>query len=254
MRWAHRAPSPCVARHVDPAETPTSCSATADREAMDERAVLGHGELHRPATEDVHGGQHGDRIPGYLHGLEVKRYRHDALQRAVPVQDVACGNVPAVRADLGDRRALPGFEVVKHERLGHIEEKAAASRQHEGTVPVLGKRPRRAAGRADDARPIRSAVDDLLRREPVRTIALFRDGQDRPSPKKPLGAHGGGELGPQDLDGHAAVVPQVVGKIHGGHAARAELALEAVAVREGGRQAMQVGRHRTAPCSAGVPL
>ena len=46
----------------------------------------------------------------------------------------------------------------------------------------------------------------------------------------------GGEFGPQDLDGDLAVVLEVVGEIDRGHAAGAELALDAVAVGQGGRE------------------
>ena len=52
-----------------------------------------------------------------------------------------------------------------------------------------------------------------------------------------LGAEGGGELGTEDLDGDAAVVLQVFGEVDGGHAALAELPLDAVAAGEGGLEA-----------------
>ncbi|HET7249187.1 MAG TPA: hypothetical protein VFI79_05030 [Gemmatimonadales bacterium] len=54
---------------------------------------------------------------------------------------------------------------------------------------------------------------------------------------EPIGAQHGGELGLQDLNGDLVVVLEVLGEIHGGHPARAELPLEAVAVGERGRQA-----------------
>ena len=47
-----------------------------------------------------------------------------------------------------------------------------------------------------------------------------------------LGAERGGELGAQDLDRDLAVVPEVLGEVDRGHAARAELALDPVAVGE----------------------
>ena len=53
-------------------------------------------------------------------------------------------------------------------------------------------------------------------------------------PQEPSGAERGGELGPQHLDRDLAVVLEVLGEIDGGHAALAELALDAVAVGEGG--------------------
>ena len=50
-----------------------------------------------------------------------------------------------------------------------------------------------------------------------------------------LGADHGGELGAQHLDRDLAVVLEVVGEVDRGHAARAELALDAVAVGQGRR-------------------
>ncbi len=47
---------------------------------------------------------------------------------------------------------------------------------------------------------------------------------------EPLGADDGGELRLQDLERHLAVVLQVLGEVHGGHATLAEFALDAVAV------------------------
>ncbi len=48
--------------------------------------------------------------------------------------------------------------------------------------------------------------------------------------EEPLGADHRGQLGPEDLDGDLALVPEVVGEVDRGHAARPELALDAVAV------------------------
>ena len=54
----------------------------------------------------------------------------------------------------------------------------------------------------------------------------------RISAQEPLAAERGAEVGVQHLDGDVAVVPEVVREIHGRHAARAELALDAIAVGE----------------------
>ena len=44
------------------------------------------------------------------------------------------------------------------------------------------------------------------------------------------------QLGPQNFDGHLPLVLEVLGEVHRGHAAFAEVGLDAVAVRErGGR-------------------
>jgi hypothetical protein len=53
-----------------------------------------------------------------------------------------------------------------------------------------------------------------------------------------------GELRPQDLDGDPAIVLQVQREIDGGHAARAELALDAVAVGQGGGELREGVGHR----------
>jgi hypothetical protein len=54
-----------------------------------------------------------------------------------------------------------------------------------------------------------------------------------------LGADHRRELGPQHLEGNPAVVPDVVRQVHGSHAARPELALDAVTVGQGNGQALQ---------------
>jgi len=48
-----------------------------------------------------------------------------------------------------------------------------------------------------------------------------------------VGAEDGGELGLQHLERDPAVVLEVLGEVNGGHAAGAELALDAVAALEG---------------------
>ena len=50
--------------------------------------------------------------------------------------------------------------------------------------------------------------------------------------QEPLGAEDGGQLGVEHLERDLAVVPEVVGEVDGGHAALAELALDAVAVSQ----------------------
>ncbi len=56
---------------------------------------------------------------------------------------------------------------------------------------------------------------------------------------EPLGAEDGGELGLEDLERHLALVLEVLGQVHRGHAALAQLALDAVAVGQGGGEAVQ---------------
>ena len=59
------------------------------------------------------------------------------------------------------------------------------------------------------------------------------------SAQEPLGAEHRGELGPQHLERDLAVVPEVVREVDGRHAAGAELALDAVAVRQGPLEAAE---------------
>ncbi len=67
----------------------------------------------------------------------------------------------------------------------------------------------------------------IVQREDVRVLELRR-GLDLG--EEALLAHHGRELGPEHLDRHPAVVLQVIGEVDGGHAALAELPLDAVAV------------------------
>ena len=62
--------------------------------------------------------------------------------------------------------------------------------------------------------------------------------------EEPLGADDRGELRPQHLDRDLAIVLEVLGQIDGGHAALAELPLDAVAVGEGGGEAGPGVGHR----------
>ena len=65
-----------------------------------------------------------------------------------------------------------------------------------------------------------------------------------------LGADDGGELGLQDLERHLAVVLEVLGQVHRGHAPLAELPLDAVAVGQGGNEA---GKRVGVTCSPPSP-
>ena len=69
--------------------------------------------------------------------------------------------------------------------------------------------------------------------------------RDRDLAQESLGADDGGQFRPQHLDGHAALVLQILREVDGGHAAGAEFALDAVAVSEGGGEVGEgsVGEH-----------
>jgi hypothetical protein len=64
--------------------------------------------------------------------------------------------------------------------------------------------------------------------------------------QKPIRTERRAEIGVQHLDGHIALVTQVVREIHGGHAAGAELVVNAVAVVEcGGESRQHIAHART---------
>ena len=71
-------------------------------------------------------------------------------------------------------------------------------------------------------------------------VRVLQGGDGLDLAEEPLGPDDGGELGAQDLDRDFAVVAEVLGQVDGGHAALAELPLDAVAV---GEEALQAG-HR----------
>ena len=62
--------------------------------------------------------------------------------------------------------------------------------------------------------------------------------------EEPRAADDRGELGLEDLHGDLAVVPEVVGEEDGGHPPRADLALDAVSVRERGGEERAGIRHQ----------
>jgi len=65
-------------------------------------------------------------------------------------------------------------------------------------------------------------------------VGVLKGGDGPDLAQEALGADDGGELGAEDLDGDLAAVLQVLGQVDRGHAALAELALDAVAAAEGG--------------------
>ena len=62
-------------------------------------------------------------------------------------------------------------------------------------------------------------------------VGMIEAGGDLDLAEEAVGAERGGELGVEDLERDGAVVLAVVGQVHGGHAAAAELALDVVLVR-----------------------
>ena len=62
----------------------------------------------------------------------------------------------------------------------------------------------------------------------------------------------GGQLGPQHLDRHLAVVAQVFRQVDGRHATGAQLALDAILAGEGGSEAFRARIHRRSLCSTSM--
>ena len=83
-------------------------------------------------------------------------------------------------------------------------------------------------------------VAAVEQREDVRMLQA-RGGADLA--EEAFAAEGGAEVGMEDLDGDVALVLEVVGEVDGGHAALAEFALEAVAVRQGRGEAIEGRGH-----------
>jgi hypothetical protein len=93
----------------------------------------------------------------------------------------------------------------------------------------------------------------LTRVEEREDVGVLEVGGGLDLREEALRAEHGSQLGLQHLDGDLAVVLRVFGQVHGGHAALAERALDAVAVGEGvGQAGGQVGHWRrqdvTPPC------
>ena len=81
---------------------------------------------------------------------------------------------------------------------------------------------------------------------------MLEAGGDLDLGEEAIAADDGAQLGVQDLDGDLAAVLQVLGEVDGGHAALAELALEAVAVGQGGGEALHGVRQNEASMWGGM--
>ena len=170
---------------------------------------------------------------------EVGDERVPALEQDVLGLDVAVDDAARVRVARARRR--PRGRSAARRRPG------AASRGRAGRAAT---RPRRTASRST-GRPSASPESYSGRMcGCCRLAVVWISRRNRSAPMR------GGELGPEHLDGDLAVVLEVVGEVDRGHAARAELALDAVAVREGGAQsgagsAIKLGDGRYSSSGAG---
>ena len=86
--------------------------------------------------------------------------------------------------------------------------------------------------------PVR--IPAVEQREDVRVLET---GRELYLLEEPLGADHRRQLGVQHLDGHLAVMADVLGDVHGRHAAGSHLALDDVSVGESGRHAVELVCH-----------
>ena len=101
---------------------------------------------------------------------------------------------------------------------------------------LLARQPDAEALALDVRHDVEDEAVGLARVEQRQNVGVLEVGGGLDLGQEPLGAEDGGQLGTEHLERHLAVVAHVVGEIDGGHAALAHLALEAVAVGQGGAQ------------------
>ncbi len=86
----------------------------------------------------------------------------------------------------------------------------------------------------DERHDVEQVAVGLARVEQRQDVRVLQVGRELDLGQEPLGADHRRELGPQHLERHPPVVADVLGQVDGRHAAGADLALEAIAVRQGG--------------------
>ncbi len=165
------------------------------------------------------------RAPGLAHrqrDAEVGDQRGAVLQQDVLGLDVAVDHALPVRV-VQRARDLPG----QPHRLVNRELLLAVQPVAQGLSPHV---------RHDvEQQAVRAAR--VVQREDVRVLEV---GGDADLVEEPLRADDGREVGPQDLHGDVALVAQVLAEIDRGHAALAQLPLDAVVLGEGRGQAVEV--------------
>ncbi len=173
---------------------------------------LGHA---RPALRAR--GRERDAEIGHHRSAVVQQ---DVLGLDVAVDDaVAVGVVERVRDLAGDPNGLVHREL------------------------LLAREPSAKALALDVRHDIENEAVGLARVEQSEDVGVLQVGGGLDLGEEPLGAEDRGQLGAEHLERDLAVVAEVVGEVDGGHAALAQLALEAVAVGEGRREARCVGAH-----------
>ncbi len=82
-------------------------------------------------------------------------------------------------------------------------------------------------------------TDALARVDEGQDVGMVELGGDLNLVEKPLGAHHGSQLRPQHFHRNLAMVIQILGKVHRGHAAGAKFFLDGVAVGESGFESVE---------------
>jgi hypothetical protein len=126
------------------------------------------------------------------------------------------------------------------ERVGDLAGNAQGVGNRELVLPPEPLAQRLALDERHDV--IQEAVGDagVEEREDMRVLEVGGGPDLR---QEPFGTEDRGQLGSEHLDGDLAVVLAVVGEIYGGHPALPELALDLVAVGQGGLQATEETGH-----------
>ena len=165
--------------------------------------------------------------PGVAGAARGERDAEVGHQRAAVVQQDVLG------LDVAVNHPVPVGVV---ERVGHLAGDPDGVPDRELPLP-LEPVPQRLA--LDERHHVvEEAVGDpgVEQRKDVRVLQV-RGGPDLR--QEPLGPDDGGQIGPEDLDGHLPVVLAVVGEVDGRHAALAELALDLIGVGQRGLQATE---------------
>ncbi len=219
------------------------------RRAAGERRIAGE-HLVGHASQRVDVGPRGDLALAHrLLGAHVVRRAeaHSGL-----------GHPAAAGAGDGERNAEVGHErapVVDQDVLGldvavdHavavgvVERGGHLGREADGVADrelLLAAEPIAEALAFDERHDVPGGAVRFAAVDEAEDVGVLQGGDRLDLAEEPLGADHGGQLGAEHLDGDPAVVPEVLGEVDGGHAALAELPLDAVAV---GEDALQAG-HR----------
>ena len=161
---------------------------------------------------------------GALHGerdAEVGHERVAALQQDVLRLDVAMDHAEAVRVA---------------ERIGDFARDADRFVDRQLAV-ALEARAQRLAG--DQRHHVVEQAVGLAAVEQRQDVRMLQARRGADLGEEALAAERRAQVGVQHLDGDVAIVLEIVREVHGGHAALAELAVEAVAVGEGGGEAVE---------------